>query len=542
MASPAPKSPEQSEKNRKYDRQLRLWGDHGQAALERAHVCVINATGLGTEILKSLVLPGIGAFTIVDGKKITNEDIGANFFLEADSVGKSRAQVAMQMLLELNSDVRGDYIDEEPEQILHNSPDFFNNFTVVVATSLAEKSLILLSQRLWELNIPLIVCRSIGFIAYMRIQVKEHTIIETHPDNETPDLRLDRPFEALRNHLDSINLDEMSFKDHSHVPYLVVLYKFLEKWILDHRELPKTYKEKHQLKEMIKKGMRRDRNDAVNSEENFEEAIKAVNTCTGHTEISESVRSILNDDQCINLTAKSSSFWITAKAARDFVENEGHGLLPLKGTLPDMIADTEKYITLQQIYHKQAVADTEAVWRRTLQLLRQLGKPSDSISERDVKLFCRHASDIHVERGTCIADEYDPKIFDTSNIVQSLENPESMMIYYVVLRGVEKFQAEYNSYPGEFDDQVEPDIVKLKACITKLLNEWGCGPLAKDDYVHEFCRFGGSELHSVSAFLGGLAAQEVIKFVTNQYKPVHNTFIHDAVTLNSGTFFFNIKY
>lgn len=48
--------------------------------------------------------------------------------------------------------------------------------------------------------------------------------------------------------------------------------------------------------------------------------------------------------------------------------------------------------------------------------------------------------------------------------MQSLENPESLMVYYVVLRGVEKFQAEYNSYPGEFDDQVEPDIVKLKVC------------------------------------------------------------------------------
>lgn len=64
----------------------RLWGDHGQAALERAHVCVINATGLGTEILKSLVLPGIGAFTIVDGKKITNEDIGAKYVQETLSV------------------------------------------------------------------------------------------------------------------------------------------------------------------------------------------------------------------------------------------------------------------------------------------------------------------------------------------------------------------------------------------------------------------------------------------------------------------------
>lgn len=67
-------------------------------------------------------------------------------------------------------------------------------------------------------------------------------------------------------------------------------------------------------------------------------------------------------------------------------------------------------------YHKQASADAEAVWRRTLQLLRQLGRPSDSILEKDVKMFCRHATDIHVERGSCIADEYDPKVFDTNTI------------------------------------------------------------------------------------------------------------------------------
>lgn len=107
--------------------------------MEAADICLVNATGLGTEILKSLVLPGIGAFTIVDGKKITQEDIGANFFLDPDSVGKSRAQVATQMLLELNRDVRGDFIYENPEEILHNNPDFFNCFTIVVATAVSEK-------------------------------------------------------------------------------------------------------------------------------------------------------------------------------------------------------------------------------------------------------------------------------------------------------------------------------------------------------------------------------------------------------------------
>ena len=53
----------------------RLWGDHGQLALETAHVCLINATALGTEILKSLVLPGVNSFTIVDGSKIREEDV-----------------------------------------------------------------------------------------------------------------------------------------------------------------------------------------------------------------------------------------------------------------------------------------------------------------------------------------------------------------------------------------------------------------------------------------------------------------------------------
>lgn len=55
---------------------FRLWGDHGQTALESASVCLINATATGTEILKSLVLPGIGSFTIVDGAVISGEDAG----------------------------------------------------------------------------------------------------------------------------------------------------------------------------------------------------------------------------------------------------------------------------------------------------------------------------------------------------------------------------------------------------------------------------------------------------------------------------------
>jgi len=49
-----------SDKEKKYDRQLRLWAASGQQALEDAHILLVNsgAGTVGVETLKNLVLPG----------------------------------------------------------------------------------------------------------------------------------------------------------------------------------------------------------------------------------------------------------------------------------------------------------------------------------------------------------------------------------------------------------------------------------------------------------------------------------------------------
>jgi hypothetical protein len=49
-----------SEKEKKYDRQLRLWAANGQAALESAHILLVNSGSgtVGVETLKNLILPG----------------------------------------------------------------------------------------------------------------------------------------------------------------------------------------------------------------------------------------------------------------------------------------------------------------------------------------------------------------------------------------------------------------------------------------------------------------------------------------------------
>lgn len=117
------------------------------------------------------------------------------------------------------------------------------------------RSLHSLSSHLWNNNVPLIVCTSYGFIGCIRLQVSEHCIIESHPDNLLEDLRLDKPFHGLKEYMDTISLNGMDHKQFSHTPYLVLLYKALDIWRNKyHSTLPSNYKEKETLKDIIKNG------------------------------------------------------------------------------------------------------------------------------------------------------------------------------------------------------------------------------------------------------------------------------------------------
>ena len=59
--------------------EYRIWGEQGQAALEKASICLLNCGPTGSETLKNLVLGGIGSITVVDGSKVENGDLGNNF-------------------------------------------------------------------------------------------------------------------------------------------------------------------------------------------------------------------------------------------------------------------------------------------------------------------------------------------------------------------------------------------------------------------------------------------------------------------------------
>jgi amyloid beta precursor protein binding protein 1 len=119
---------------KKYDRQLRIWGAHGQTALEAAKVCVLGSTCTATETLKNLVLGGIASFTVIDDAKVQSSDLGNNFLLETAALGQNRAAAVTELLLELNENVAGSYVEESPPHLLASNPRFFADFQLILAT------------------------------------------------------------------------------------------------------------------------------------------------------------------------------------------------------------------------------------------------------------------------------------------------------------------------------------------------------------------------------------------------------------------------
>ena len=151
------------------------------------------------ETLKNLVLPGVGKFTIMDHKVVTEKDCSASFFITADDVGKNKAAVACALLSELNPDVSGSFTDSDIADVLTNEDGgvYLCSFSLVVASNLEEELLVKLSDICAAGGISLISVRAYGMIGSCRLQYAEHHIIESKPSPDIPDLRILNPFEEL---------------------------------------------------------------------------------------------------------------------------------------------------------------------------------------------------------------------------------------------------------------------------------------------------------------------------------------------------------
>ncbi|KNC99936.1 uncharacterized protein SPPG_05308 [Spizellomyces punctatus DAOM BR117] len=513
-------------RTQKYDRQLRLWHAHGQSALENANVCLLNGSAVGTEILKNLILPAIGSFTVVDGKAVEVADLGNNFFLTQECLGQSRAKCVTQLLNELNEEVEGKFLEEDPTVLIEANPSYFQQYSLIIASQLPTSSLLRLADICWETNIPLVIVRTYGLFGYARIAVREHHIVETHPD-QIVDLRLDCPFPVLRDMVQGYDISQLDSMAYGHIPYIILLLMCLEEWKSVHDgKLPLTSTERSQFKDLIRSKQRED----VGENQNFEEALAAAYRAWTPTKIPSHIQDILQDSAADNITEHTPTFWVIARAVRDFVTNEGGGYLPLAGTVPDMHADTESYVKLQTIYRTKAREDCAAVKERVKSILVSSGRSQDAVSEEEIERFCKNAAYLKVIRYRSLKEEYEQCTLTGKKIGNWLSDPDDNIVFYVLVRAADLFYERMQRYPGAGIENVDEDISPMRQCVSELLAQWDRPDAAvSDDLILEIVRAGASELHTIAALQGGIVSQEIIKLLTRQYVPLNNTVVFNGI-------------
>lgn len=158
----------------KYDRQVRLWGPHGQKLLSESRILLLGASAVGSETLKNLILPQICSFTVVDDVLVTERDRGQNFFFEKDDVGKPAAERMSAVLEELNGeDVKGYFENVAVTDYIKNAESWQGKFDVVVGTHLNNADALAASKKCRDgpNHIPLVLVRQYGLIGSVRLDI-----------------------------------------------------------------------------------------------------------------------------------------------------------------------------------------------------------------------------------------------------------------------------------------------------------------------------------------------------------------------------------
>ncbi|CAB3402515.1 unnamed protein product [Caenorhabditis bovis] len=529
----------------RYDRQVRLWGDEGQASISLTTVCVLGSDSLATEILKSLVLAGIKSFCIVDDANVDESDIGQNFFLHISDVGKSRAETTLEKLKELNPSVAGECCTSSPADICGKDVKKLSSFSVVVSSNQTEAVDMAYAQILHPLGVPFLCVKTCGLLGTIKVCVQEHTIVNTREENPKPDLRLDAPFEELARFVDETNLDNMNVETLRHTPYILLLFKALEIFRKKRGNpcaFPSSYQEKKEIQQTLLTFRRSSDESGSKDSENIDEARNAVTRCFQKTTIPHSVRRILDDPAC---RTSKEPFWLICEALRRFTEFN-NGLLPVRGELPDMTSDSARYTRLATIFHEKAISDAKTVLEFLREVERERGV-GDLISEEMCYRFCKNADRISLQRGNPL--DYQQEIKNLVEIIKSSPKPEGeesgkvdCTIWLLLFRALDRFNTEKGRYPGTNGVPCTIDAFDLKQRVESILktakieDAEKISALIPQDAIGEICRFGAAELHVISSLIGGVTAQEVIKLATNQFVPLDNTFVFDGHTQHSSIF------
>ena len=166
-----------------YDRQIRLWGLDAQKRLRQANVLVIGVGGLGSEVVKNIVLAGVHSITLQDAHNVTEEDLISQLLVNPKHVGENIAKASQSRTQELNPNV---IVQVDCESITEKSNDYFDQFHVVCLTRCNHKTRESINDICREKGIKFFCGDVYGFFGYFFSDLGTHEFAVEIPVKKTP--------------------------------------------------------------------------------------------------------------------------------------------------------------------------------------------------------------------------------------------------------------------------------------------------------------------------------------------------------------------
>lgn len=132
-----------------YDRQIRLWGVSAQKRLRNADVLMAGINGVGSEVVKNIVLCGVNALTLLDDQLVTDYDTACNLFTKKQ-IGKNRSEAAREAVQALNPMVT---VKCDTSSIKDKDINFFRGFDVVIVANYDRETMVRVNNICKELKI-----------------------------------------------------------------------------------------------------------------------------------------------------------------------------------------------------------------------------------------------------------------------------------------------------------------------------------------------------------------------------------------------------
>jgi len=167
-------------------------GENGQNILKQSKVVVIGAGGLASPVLTYLTCAGVGTITLVDYDTISESNLNRQFLYGEKEVGKSKVEVAEEVLSRINSTITIHQVSEKLEE--NNIMEIIKGSDVVIDCVDNVETRLIVNRGCLQMDIPLVEGGVNGFYGFIIAIKREYACLQCVRYGDTV---LKRPSPAL---------------------------------------------------------------------------------------------------------------------------------------------------------------------------------------------------------------------------------------------------------------------------------------------------------------------------------------------------------